>query len=83
MGFTGPEKGALLDGLGVDLTARGNVARDARWMTKVPGVFTAGEMQRGRRDGCLFSARNSGTDSRDFGRILRKLRWMTKARLAL
>src|SRR3954470_15647711 len=28
MGFTGPEKGALLDGLGVDLDERGNVARD-------------------------------------------------------
>ena len=48
MGFTGPEKGALLSDLGVDLTARGNVARDAKWMTNVPGVFTAGDMQRGQ-----------------------------------
>ena len=48
MGFVGPEKGALLDGLGVNLTGRGNVARDARWMTNVPGVFTAGDMQRGQ-----------------------------------
>jgi len=48
MGFTGPEKGRLLDELGVTLTGRGNVARDARWMTNVPGVFTAGDMQRGQ-----------------------------------
>ena len=34
--------------LGVTLTERGNVARDARWMTNVPGVFTAGDMQRGQ-----------------------------------
>jgi glutamate synthase (NADPH) small chain len=48
MGFTGPEKGALLDDLGVKMTERGNVARDAKWMTSVPGVFTAGDMQRGQ-----------------------------------
>jgi glutamate synthase (NADPH/NADH) small chain len=48
MGFTGPEKGGLLTDLGVTLTDRGNVARDARWMTNVPGVFTAGDMQRGQ-----------------------------------
>ena len=28
MGFVGPEKGPLLEGLGVELDARGNVARD-------------------------------------------------------
>jgi len=48
MGFTGPEKSALLTDLGVALTDRGNVARDARWMTNVPGVFAAGDMQRGQ-----------------------------------
>jgi glutamate synthase (NADPH/NADH) small chain len=48
MGFTGPEKGALLSDLGVAFTDRGNVARDARWMTNVSGVFTAGDMQRGQ-----------------------------------
>jgi glutamate synthase (NADPH/NADH) small chain len=46
MGFTGPEKGPLLDD--VRLTDRGNVARDAKWMTSAPGVFTAGDMQRGQ-----------------------------------
>ena len=48
MGFTGPEKGVLLDDLRVTMTDRGNVGRDARWMTNVPGVFTAGDMQRGQ-----------------------------------
>ena len=48
MGFTGPEKGALLDDLAVRMTDRGNVARDKKWMTSVPGVFTAGDMQRGQ-----------------------------------
>jgi glutamate synthase (NADPH/NADH) small chain len=48
MGFVGPEKGGLLDSLGVKLTDRGNVARDEQWMTSVPGVFTAGDMQRGQ-----------------------------------
>jgi glutamate synthase (NADPH/NADH) small chain len=48
MGFTGPEPEGLLSSLGVQLTDRGNVWRDANWMTNVPGVFTAGDMQRGQ-----------------------------------
>ncbi|MGH3913383.1 MAG: glutamate synthase subunit beta [Pseudonocardiaceae bacterium] len=48
MGFVGPEKGALLDGLGVEFDPRGNVARDADFMTSVPGVFAAGDMGRGQ-----------------------------------
>jgi glutamate synthase (NADPH/NADH) small chain len=48
MGFTGPERSGLLDQFGVQMTARGTVARDANWMTSVPGVFTAGDMQRGQ-----------------------------------
>ena len=48
MGFVGPEKGPLLDGLGVDLDGRGNVARDEAFMTSVPGVFSAGDMGRGQ-----------------------------------
>jgi glutamate synthase (NADPH/NADH) small chain len=48
MGFLGPERGPLLEDLGVTLTSRGNIARDARWMTNVPGIFTAGDMQRGQ-----------------------------------
>ena len=30
------------------LTERGTVWRDEHWMTSVPGVFTAGDMQRGQ-----------------------------------
>jgi glutamate synthase (NADPH/NADH) small chain len=48
MGFLGPERQGLLSDFDVKLTDRGNVARDERWMTNVPGVFTAGDMQRGQ-----------------------------------
>ena len=48
MGFTGPERNELLDGLGVELTDRGLVARDANWGTNVDGVFVAGDMGRGQ-----------------------------------
>ena len=48
MGFLGPERQGLLSDFGVTLNERGNVARDERWMTNVPGVFTAGDMQRGQ-----------------------------------
>ena len=48
MGFVGPERAPLVNDLGVKLTERGNVWRDARWMTSVPGVFAAGDMQRGQ-----------------------------------
>ena len=48
MGFVGPEPNGLIADLGVALTARGTVARDAAWMTNVPGIFAAGDMQRGQ-----------------------------------
>ena len=48
MGFTGPERGGVLDQLGVRITERGTVWRDEAWMTSVPGVFAAGDMQRGQ-----------------------------------
>ena len=48
MGFLGPERPGLLTELGVRLTDRGNVWRDENWMTTVPSVFTAGDMQRGQ-----------------------------------
>ena len=48
MGFTGPERHGLLAELDVRLTDRGTVWRDDHWMTSVPGVFTAGDMQRGQ-----------------------------------
>ncbi len=48
MGFTGAERGLLLDGLGVQLDARGNVPRDGSYATPVPGIFVAGDMGRGQ-----------------------------------
>ena len=48
MGFLGPERNGMLTELDVKLTDRGNVWRDENWMTSAPGVFTAGDMQRGQ-----------------------------------
>jgi glutamate synthase (NADPH) small chain len=48
MGFVGPERGSLLSELGVKMTERGTVWKDDNWMTSEPGVFTAGDMQRGQ-----------------------------------
>jgi glutamate synthase (NADPH/NADH) small chain len=48
MGFTGPGRAGLLDGLGVEIDGRGNVARDAGFATSAPGVFAAGDMGRGQ-----------------------------------
>jgi glutamate synthase (NADPH/NADH) small chain len=48
MGFTGPQTAGLLEDLGVEIDARGNVVRDASWATAVPGVFVAGDMGRGQ-----------------------------------
>jgi glutamate synthase (NADPH) small chain len=48
MGFTGPEQEGLVSQLGVDLDARGNVARDERYMSSVDGVFVAGDAGRGQ-----------------------------------
>jgi glutamate synthase (NADPH/NADH) small chain len=48
MGFVGPERNGIVSELGVALTERGTVARNADWMTNVPGVFATGDMQRGQ-----------------------------------
>jgi len=48
MGFTGADRAGLLDDLGVEMDARGNVARDGGYATSVPGVFVAGDMGRGQ-----------------------------------
>jgi glutamate synthase (NADPH/NADH) small chain len=48
MGFVGPERNELLDGLGVELDTRGNVARDESYASSVPGVFVAGDAGRGQ-----------------------------------
>jgi glutamate synthase (NADPH/NADH) small chain len=48
MGFVGPQRGGLLEGLGVELDARGCVARDESWRTNVERVFVCGDMGRGQ-----------------------------------
>jgi glutamate synthase (NADPH/NADH) small chain len=48
MGFLGPEPYGLVSELGLRLTERGNVWRDANWMTSEAGIFAAGDMQRGQ-----------------------------------
>src|SRR4051812_38765745 len=48
MGFLGPQREGLLDGLGVELDPRGNVVRDPNFMTNEPGVFACGDMGRGQ-----------------------------------
>ncbi|MBX5494454.1 MAG: glutamate synthase subunit beta [Bryobacteraceae bacterium] len=48
MGFTGPVRSGMLEQLGVELDARGNVKCDENYMSSVPGVFAAGDMRRGQ-----------------------------------
>jgi glutamate synthase (NADPH/NADH) small chain len=48
LGFVGPEREGLVEQLGVDVDARGNVARDEEWATNVDGVFVCGDMGRGQ-----------------------------------
>ncbi|MGW4063578.1 glutamate synthase subunit beta [Amycolatopsis sp. NPDC004747] len=48
MGFLGPQKQGLLEDLGVELDARGNVARDKAFKTSLDNVFVAGDMGRGQ-----------------------------------
>jgi glutamate synthase (NADPH/NADH) small chain len=48
MGFLGPVRNGMIEQLGVQLDARGNVATDANYMSSIPGVFAAGDMRRGQ-----------------------------------
>ncbi|MGI9155595.1 MAG: glutamate synthase subunit beta [Marmoricola sp.] len=48
MGFTGPETDGVVAQLGPELDDRGNIARDASYMTSRPGVFVAGDAGRGQ-----------------------------------
>lgn len=48
MGFTGPVRNGMIERLGLNLDARGNVAVDENYMSSVPGVFAAGDMRRGQ-----------------------------------
>jgi glutamate synthase (NADPH/NADH) small chain len=48
MGFVGPDRSSWLEELGVAHDERGNVARNDRYQSSVPGVFVAGDMGRGQ-----------------------------------
>ncbi len=49
MGFLHPARSGLIEGLGVELDARGNVEADTRrFATSEPGVFAAGDCRRGQ-----------------------------------
>lgn len=48
LGFTGPVKKGMLEELGVELDARGNVKTNQCKMTSLSGVFAAGDMSRGQ-----------------------------------
>jgi glutamate synthase (NADPH/NADH) small chain len=48
MGFVGPERGGIVEQLGLTLDVRGNVKSDASGATNVPGVFAAGDVSRGQ-----------------------------------
>jgi glutamate synthase (NADPH) small chain len=48
MGFTGPTAAPVVKQLGVDLDQRGNITRDAAYMSTSDGVFVAGDAGRGQ-----------------------------------
>ena len=48
IGYTGPEATGLERELGVTLDDRGNIVVNDRFETNVPGVFAAGDAQRGQ-----------------------------------
>jgi glutamate synthase (NADPH/NADH) small chain len=48
MGFVHPVHEGMLTELGLKLDARGNVKVDADFMSSEPGIFAAGDMQRGQ-----------------------------------
>jgi glutamate synthase (NADPH/NADH) small chain len=48
MGFVGPERGPLVEQLGVELDDRGGIRRGPDYASSVPGVFVAGDAGRGQ-----------------------------------
>jgi glutamate synthase (NADPH) small chain len=48
LGFTGPVKKGMIEQLGVNLDARGNVATNGSYMSSEPGIFAAGDARRGQ-----------------------------------
>jgi glutamate synthase (NADPH/NADH) small chain len=48
LGFTGPEPDNIIAQLGLKLDHRGNIQTDEDFMSSVPGIFAAGDAQRGQ-----------------------------------
>jgi len=48
IGFSGPVRKGLLEQLPLKLDKRGNMQTDGKYMTSVPGVFSAGDARRGQ-----------------------------------
>jgi glutamate synthase (NADPH/NADH) small chain len=48
MGFTGPVKSGMIEELGLDLDARGNIKTDQNFMASIRGIFAAADMRRGQ-----------------------------------
>jgi glutamate synthase (NADPH/NADH) small chain len=48
MGFVSPQKRGIVDELGLDLDARGNIVTDRSGATSIPRVFAAGDASRGQ-----------------------------------
>ncbi len=48
MGFVGPERGGVIEQLGVTLDERGNISRDENFATNVDRVFACGDAGRGQ-----------------------------------
>ncbi|MFB3132216.1 MAG: FAD-dependent oxidoreductase, partial [Rhodothermales bacterium] len=48
IGYTGPETNGMIDRLGLDLDARGNLLTNGDYQTSKPGIFAAGDARRGQ-----------------------------------
>ena len=48
LGFLGPVRNGMIETLGLELDARGNVATNKEYMTSAEGIFAAGDMRRGQ-----------------------------------
>jgi glutamate synthase (NADPH/NADH) small chain len=48
LGFLHPEYNGLVKDLGLELDSKGNIKTDENYMTKVLGIFSAGDMHRGQ-----------------------------------
>jgi glutamate synthase (NADPH/NADH) small chain len=48
MGFTGPEPDSIVSSRGLKLDERGNIQTDRNYRSNVPGIFAAGDANRGQ-----------------------------------